>query len=468
MMKNLVPVALLAVTTLAGCKGAREGVAAESAAQVPAQSAGVSESRRTAITRAVERVAPAVVTIQTEQVERVQRDPLFEWFYGRSQTQRVVPGLGSGFIVRSDGVIVTNAHVVANANRVSVMRRDGTVDSAEVLGTDETNDLAVLRIKRSGLPVATLGNSSAVMIGEWAIAIGNPYGFVLGNSEPTVTAGVISGVGRNLVARTEGPTANFDLIQTDASINPGNSGGPLVNADGEVIGVNTSIYSPSGGSVGIGFAVPINRVRRVVEDLVAHGSVRRPWIGVRLRYPQTANVRDAISAGAVISQVIPGSPAARASLRPGDIILAAGSRTIRNAFDWEAVLLDLRVGESIGLRVRRGSRDFETTVTVQDLPEVTAPRVQVLRDLELATLTPSIRAERGVRTSSGALIVRAGERIAEELGVTTGDVIVMINQRQVTSAEDAARALEYFSGRGVIQMVFERQGAMFRTEFIIR
>ena len=457
---------MTAIAAVSGCKGTREGVAAESAIQQP--SAAVSESRKTAITRAIERVAPAVVTIQTEQVERVQRDPLFEWFYGRSQTERVVPGLGSGFIVRSDGVIVTNAHVVANASRVSVMRRDGTVDSATVLGTDETNDIAVLRIKGSGLPVATLGNSSAVMIGEWAIAIGNPYGFVLGNSEPTVTAGVISGVGRNLVARGEGPSAYFDMIQTDASINPGNSGGPLLNADGEVIGVNSSIYSPSGGSVGIGFAIPINRVRRVVDDLVAHGSVRRPWIGVRLRYPQTANVRDAISAGAVISQVTPGSPAARASLRSGDVILSAGSRSIKNAFDWEAVLLDLRVGESVPLRVRRGSRDFETSVTVQDLPEVSAPKVQVLKDLELATVTPAIRAERSIRSNDGALVVRAGSRVIDEIGIAPGDVIVMINQREVNSAEDAARLLEYFSGRGVIQMVFERQGAMFRTEFIIR
>lgn len=205
-----------------------------------------------------------------------------------------------------------------------------------------------------------------------------------------------------------------------------------------------------------------------MDDLVAHGAVRRPWIGVRLRYPQTTNVRDAISTGAVISQVTPGSPAARAALRPGDVILAAGSRAIRNAFDWEAVLLDLRVGENIPLRVRRASRDFETTVTVQDLPEVTAPKVQVLRDLEMATLTPAIRAERGIRSSAGALIVRAGDRIADELGVSAGDLVVSINQRQVASAEDAGRLLEYFSGRGVIQMVFERQGALFRTEFIIR
>ena len=468
MVRSSLPTLLMVATAaVSGCKGAREGVAAESALrQQPAVS--ISDSRKTAITRAVERVAPAVVTIQTEQVERVQRDPLFEWFYGRSQSQRVVPGLGSGFIVRSDGVIVTNAHVVANANRVSVMRRDGTVDSARVLGTDETNDIAVIKIDRTGLPTATLGNSTALVIGEWAIAIGNPYGFVLGNSEPTVTAGVISGVGRNLIARGDGPSANFDLIQTDASINPGNSGGPLLNADGEVIGVNTSIYSPSGGSVGLGFAVPINRVRRVVDDLLAHGAVRRPWIGVRLRYPQSSNVRDAISAGAVISQVTPGSPAARASLRPGDVILGAGARGIRNAFDWEAVLLDLRVGESIPLRVRRGSRDFETTVTVQDLPEVTAPKVQVLRDLELASLTPAIRAERNIRSSNGALIVRVGDNVAEQLGVTTGDVIVMINRRAVNTAEDAARLIDAFSGRGVIEMVFERQGGMFRTEFIIR
>ena len=458
----------IAAASLVACGETRESSAAEAPAalqQTPPVS--VSDSRRTAITRAVERVAPSVVTIQTEAVERVS-DP-FDFFFGGGTRSRVVPGLGSGFIVRSDGVIVTNAHVIANASRVSVMRRDGTIDSATVLGTDDLNDIAVLKINRNDLPVATLGNSSAVVIGEWSIAIGNPYGFVLGNSEPTVTAGVISGVGRNLIARGEGPSAYFDMIQTDASINPGNSGGPLVNADGEVIGVNSSIYSPSGGSVGIGFAIPINRVRRIVEDLVAHRAVRRPWVGVRLHYPRNASVRDAIALGAVIAAVTPGSPAAQAELRAGDVILSVGPRSIRNAFDWEATLLDLRVGDNVTLRVRRGSREFQTSVRVQDLPEVSAPKVEVLRDLELATVSPAIRAERGIRSDAGALIVRAGSRTADEIGVQPGDVIVQINQRDIKSAQDAARAIDYYSGRSTIRMTIERGGRLFYTpEFYIR
>jgi serine protease Do len=458
------------VATVMGCKGTPQVSAAQLADSLSrVSSAQVSESRRTAITRAVERVAPAVVTVQTEAVERVQADPLFDWFMGGGSQTRVVPGLGSGFIVDNSGVIVTNAHVVANARSISVMMRDGTVYPGTVMGTDETNDIAVIRIAAKNLPVATLGNSSQVLIGEWAIAIGNPYGFVLGNPEPTVTTGVISGVGRNLLARGEGSGSYLDMIQTDASINPGNSGGPLVNADGEVIGVNSSIYTPSGGSVGLGFAIPINRVRHVVEDLVGpKHAVRRPWVGLRMRYPRTENVREAIASGAAVASVTPGSPAARAGVQPGDVILQVGARAIRNPFDWEATLLDLRVGESVPLRYRRGSRDVQTTITVQDLPEAAAPKVQVLRELELVTLTPAIREERQIRSRSGALVVSIGPQTAQELGVQPGDVIVQINRTSVSSAQDVAKALDYYSQRGAIRMFVEREGAIYTTDFLIR
>ena len=449
------------------------GAPAESAAQVArtedvARTGSIAESRRTAITEAVGRVAPSVVTVQTERVERVQADPFDIFFGGRSGGTQTQAGLGTGFIMRADGVIVTNAHVVAGASSISVMLRDGTTHPARAIGTDETNDLAVLKVDAKELPVAPLGDSDNLLVGEWAIAIGNPYGFMLGNSEPSVTAGVISGVGRNLVARGEGPSAYFDMIQTDASINPGNSGGPLVNGSGEVVGVNSSIYSTTGGSVGLGFAIPINRARRVAEDLLEHGRVRRPWIGVQLEPVRAENARALISRGATVSSVTPGSPAERAGIRPGDVIARARNRVVRNRFDWDAALLDLRVGERAPLLLRRGGREVPATVAVADLPEVSAPKVQVLRELELVTLTPAIRAERGVASGRGALVYRASERLTGELGVQPGDVIVQINRTAVGSAEDVSRAVDYYAGRGPIRLFFERQGQISYTDFVIR
>src|SRR5688572_305507 len=310
-----------------------QGPTSSSAAEARVgRGAAISDSRRTAITTAVARVAPAVVTVQTEVVERVPADFVEQFFGGRSG-ERARAGLGTGFVIRGDGVIVTNAHVIAGASRVVVMTRDGRTHAARLLGADETNDLAVLKIDARNLPVAPLGDSDSLLVGEWAIAIGNPFGFVLANSEPSVTAGVISATGRNLLGSAEGSGVYVDMIQTDASINPGNSGGPLVSGKGEVIGVNSSIYTPSQGSVGLGFAIPINRARRVVEDLIYHGEIRRPWVGELLRSPARAtNPRDMINSGVVLRAVVPGSPASNAGLRAGDQIIRAGNRVIRNAF----------------------------------------------------------------------------------------------------------------------------------------
>ncbi len=432
-------------------------------------SSGLPASRRNAITEAVARVAAAVVTVQTETVQQVAADP-FEMFFGGRSGQRTQSGIGSGFIVKDDGVIVTNAHVVAGATKMSVAMRDGQTYDATLVGIDEMNDLAVLRIKASKLPVAPIGSSSDLAIGEWAIAIGNPYGFLLGNTEPSVTAGVISATGRNLVPQQgqEGPGTYLDMLQTDASINPGNSGGPLVNAVGEVIGVNTSIFSPTGGSIGLGFAIPINRAMRVADDLLKHGAVRHPWIGLRISQPNNTALREVLRSGVVVRSVVIGSPAARAGIRPGDQIVRSRSRALRNIFEWEGEMLEMRVGEPATLVVKRNGLEETVTVTPADLPEVGAKKVEVLRDVQLVTLTPAIRQERGIRSARGAVVINASDRVMDQLGIAPGDVIIGVNRNAVTSAEEVASALDQLSGRGLIQLTIERRGSMYTTQFYIQ
>ena len=465
----------LAVACLAACDGATptpsiaQSAQAAQAAQLPASAPqAITAQRRTAITDAVAKVGPTVVTVQTEVVQRVQASP-FDFFFGGSQgQQQVQSGIGSGFIVREDGVIITNAHVVSGATKMSVALPDGTTYPGKVIGIDELNDLAVLKVDAKKLPVARLGTSRGLVIGEWAIAIGNPYGFVLGNTEPAVTAGVISGTGRNLTARSEGSGVYVDMIQTDAAINPGNSGGPLVNAMGEVIGVNSSIYSPSGGSVGLGFAIPIDRARRVAEDLLAHGKVRRPWIGVKTEFPQANTMeRQALNGGAKVRTVVDGSPAAKAGIQSGDVLVRSRERVLRNAYDWEAELLELRVDDQVPLTLKRGSRELTVTVRIADLPEVSAQKVSVLKEIELISLTPAIRSERGIRRTAGAVVATISARVADELGIQTGDLIFQVNNAPVSDAPQVAKMLEYLSGRGPIRMWIERGGQAYWTDFQI-
>ncbi|MEO6331734.1 MAG: trypsin-like peptidase domain-containing protein [Gemmatimonadaceae bacterium] len=455
---------LLVTLILIGCEGASPSPSSAQSAATAASPAQVEASRRTAITAAVARVAPAVVTVQTEAVERVT-----DFFFGRT-VERTRPGLGSGFIVNADGTILTNAHVVAGASRISVALPGGATYPARLIGADETNDLAVIKVDGQTMPVAPLGSSRDLLIGEWAIAIGNPFGFLLGNTEPSVTAGVVSGVGRNIAAGTgEGAGVYVDMIQTDASINPGNSGGPLINAVGEVIGVNSSIFSPSGGSIGLGFAIPIDRAKRVMEDLLAHGVIRRPWDGINIRVVAPGeNPREMLSAGVVVNSVVPGSPADRAGVRIGDVILRAGDRVLRNPYDWQAARLDFRVGDVVPLALRRGSRETNVSMRITDLPEVTAPRVAVLQEIQLVTLSPQIRESRRIRSASGALVVNISERVSSEVGLERDDVLLQINNARIGSAEDAARAINYFAGRSVIEVWFERNGQLGHTYFRVR
>ena len=437
-------------------------------ASAPVQAQNVDASRRTAIVRASERVAPTVVSVNVVRRERVQPRSLFESFFLGPGTTRQVQGLGSGFVFRNDGVIVTNEHVVRDASEVVVTLSDGRDFAADVVGTDEVTDLAVLKLRSppQDLAVAPLGSSANLIIGEWAIAIGNPFGFHLANAEPTVTAGVVSALGRNIIpGGDDSKTYYLDMIQTDASINPGNSGGPLVNAVGEVIGVNSSILSQSGGSIGLGFAIPIDRARRVVSELLTERRVRRPWTGVTVE-PEPPN-EFGRSHAIRVAAVAPGSPAARAGIAVGDVIESVGGRRVSSQLDWEARLLDARVGEPLSVAVRRADNTRTLQITPVDLPSLGAERVRALANLELITLTPAIRSERRLNSEQGALIVSLSDD-ARQIDLAEGDLIVAINQIPIRTAAEAANTLRSLAGRGAIRIVLERQGRLISTSFYIR
>ncbi len=427
--------------------------------------------RQTAVVEAAQRVTPSVVSVNVIRRARVGPGSLWDNFFVPFGYEREVAGLGSGFAIAAGGYILTNAHVVRGATDVVVSSHDGLDHPAELVGSDELSDIALLKVE-ADIPVPEFGDSDALVIGEPAIAIGNPFGYLLSNIEPTVTVGVISGVGRHILptafsSASDGQeeTVYADMIQTDASINPGNSGGALVNADGQVIGVNSAIFSRSGGSQGLGFAIPINRALRIAEQLRTIGRIRRPWVGVEVGPAE--NVRPGRRRGAAIVRVAPESPAQAARLEPGLEIVAIRGRTVKSHLDWEAELFNVAPGEDLTLRVRdnRG-RERDVTLRVEDLPSVSATRVEVLRGLELISLTPAIRAERSLYSSAGALIAGASDEVKRVTGLRVGDLIVQINRSTVQNADDAAQILDYLAGRRAdIVIRFERDGYLRRTPF---
>jgi serine protease Do len=426
--------------------------------------------RQTPIVEAARRVIPSVVSVNVIRRQRVGPRSLFEEFFVPHGYEREVAGLGSGFACAPGGYILTNAHVVQGATEIVVAAIDGADYPAELVGSDELSDLALLKADVD-LWVPEFGDSDNLMTGEPAVAIGNPFGYLLSNVEPTVTAGVISGVGRHILPSAfssgqGGETIYADMIQTDASINPGNSGGPLLNAVGQVIGVNSAIFSSTGGSEGLGFAIPINRALRIADQLRTEGQVRRPWVGIDVGPAESD--RAGRRRGATIVRVAPDSPADRAELQSGMALVAVQGRPVKSPLDWEAELFNVSPGETLSVSVRdKREREQEVTLRVEDLPSVRATRVEVLEGLELITLTPAIQAERGLRNSSGALIVNISDRVTSVTGLRRGDLILAINRRRVESADDVADLLDYLAGRGGVRLYYERDGAIWSTSFRI-
>lgn len=464
-------IAVAAVGALAGGYSylQKEAVSSSYAAQAPIaaapQRAGA-YAGPTDFSGIVERYGPAVVNISvTARAQRTNAqlppgvdpdDPMFEFFkrfgpqFQMPQPDRpqLLRGLGSGFIVSPDGLILTNAHVVDGAQEVVVKLTDRREFKAKVLGTDKQTDVAVIKIDAKDLPTVQLGDSSQVRVGEPVVAIGSPYGF-----ENTVTAGIVSAKSRSLPDDTYVP-----FIQTDVAVNPGNSGGPLFNQRGEVIGINSQIYSQTGGYQGLSFAIPIDVASKVQQQLVAHGKVTRGRLGIGVQEVNQALAQSfglAKPSGALVNTVEPGGPAAKAGLKPGDVIVQIGDTVVDRSGDLPEHVADIKPGTSTSLKIVRAGKPMTLPVTVGTASDTVVAqkddRAQPGGKLGLAVrpLSPAEQRQSGI---ASGLVVEDVSGPAARVGIQPGDVILAFNGTPINSAEQL-RTLVGKAGKNVALLV---------------
>ncbi len=413
-----------------------------------AASMAVLEGRPPSFAAIAKRAMRVVVNISTTQ--RAARsgsiDPLedfFGRFFGEAPPRENSPrSLGSGILISKDGEILTNFHVVRSAESIKVKLADQTEYEARLIGKDDRTDLALIKIRKSGgnLPFARLGSSSQLEVGDWVMAIGNPFGL-----EHTVTAGIVSAKGRVIGA---GPYDNF--IQTDASINPGNSGGPLINAAGEVVGVNSAIFSQNGGNVGIGFAIPIDLAKKVVDQLRKNGRVIRGWLGIRAQdvTPQMAASMGISRAGemAVVTEVAENSPAAEAGIKTGDLVVEFNGKPVPKSHEWPAVIADTPPGQRVTLKTIHEKKEQTLTVKIGELSDENDASQIETKDPEIGLrvqrITPEAARRLGLSSTKGVMIIEVQPGSpADQVGLEPADVIREVNQRPVNNVKDFERVV---------------------------
>ena len=414
------------------------------------------------------RVGPSVVNVATTQIRKAAQggpgpfdddDPMSQFwqrfFGGRvprgPQRQN---GLGSGFIIDQNGTILTNYHVVDGAQKIAVTLSDGKSYDAKVIGKDQKTDIAVIKIDAGhALPAVTMGDSDHLEVGEWVMAIGNPFGL-----DHTVTSGIVSAKGRQIGA---GPYDNF--IQTDASINPGNSGGPLINLRGEVVGINTAIFSQSGGNIGIGFAIPTNSIKEVLPQLRDKGRVVRGYLGTTVQ-KITPEIADSLGMkerhGALVAEVMKGSPAERAGIKTGDVIVEFNNKEIKDSSDLPAMVARVAPGTTVPLKVLRDGKDMSLPIAVGEMKEseVVASGGEGGLGLTVQPVTPEIAESLGINRTDGVVITNVTPGgAADEAGLREGDLITQVNRNPVKNLADYNREMAK-SGKSKSVLLLVKRG----------
>jgi len=446
-----------------------------SAQQVPASRADIAMS----FSPVVKGTAPSVVNVYAKRIVQTQgvrqpfgADPFFRRFFGDElfggrPRQRAQNSLGSGVIVETTGIIVTNNHVIKNGTEIRVVLSDKREFDAELILTDERTDLAVLRIKPDGEPLValSLGDSDALEVGDLVLAIGNPFGV-----GQTVTSGIVSALARTRV----GVSSYQFFIQTDAAINPGNSGGALVDMSGRLIGINTAIFSRSGGSDGIGFAIPVNMVRSVIEQSLTGASrVTRPWVGADLQ-DVTSDLASALGLdrprGALVSQLHANSPLKSAGVKRGDVLLKLAEKQIENAQEFNFRFATLTVGDEAPVEFSRKSKNYKTDVALTPAPEVPSRDTTVIEGrspfsgLEVVNVSPAVSEELGLPSSvEGVAVSGVKGSLARRFGFKKGDVIVELNDRKLDSVADLQNVLNQRDRYWHVAIL--REGRVIRREF---
>ncbi len=429
----------------------------DSFAELAAKQAHVAVNISTTKTiKAIRRFSP----FQSREFKDFFGDEFFRHFFGQTPEQEMKQrSLGSGVVVSGDGYILTNNHVVADADEILVTLSDKKKYEAQIIGRDPKSDLALIKIKTENtIPAARLGDSDKLMVGDWVVAIGNPFG--LGS---TVTAGIVSAKGRVIGA---GPYDNF--IQTDASINPGNSGGPLFNLDGEVIGINTAIVAPSGGNVGIGFAIPINMAKSVMPQLKERGKVIRGWLGVSIQVV-TQEIKEKFGLkteeGALIGEVTKDSPADKGGLKRGDVIISFDGKKVKAMKTLPSMVAETPVGKEVEILIIRKGKEKRLTVKIGELKEETKTAVAITPEIEKAfglsvqELTPELAESLSLKGENGVVIsgINKGSP-ASDAGLQRGDLIQEIEHEPIENLSDYKRIMKESSSKKQILIVIKHRG----------